>query len=363
MQDLELAPDSRSHRLREMYWNGDHNQYIVSKVLAGSGEPTTANAAKYLAMGYPLFGRIQHGSTLVERAEDFAALLNETSPVIQASDMLAGITTVLPAEGSTIALGHYDGHYTPGNANIIRMGYTGIRDRASEKLAAETDPAKRDFLEAAVISYDAACRFAETHALHAEALADEALDPKRRDELKQIASVCHQIATGPPETFLAGLQLMWFTFMYGARGSIGRFDQWMVPLYRNDIESGRMTHEDAQELIENYFVKLNYFAGNNDSLRNIALAGQTPEGKDACNELSTMCLVAAARLMLPEPKLNVRFFEGSPRHLLELSCRLTCKGLSNPAYFNDAVALPGLLRLGIPLEEARDYCNDGCSEL
>jgi formate C-acetyltransferase len=137
----------------------------------------------------------------------------------------------------------------------------------------------------------------------------------------------------------------------------------MYPLYRKDMESGRLTHDRAQELIENYFIKLNYFAGNNDSLRNIALAGQTPEGEDACNEVTFMCLVAAGRLMLPEPKLNVRFFRGSPRELLELSCRLTCKGLSNPAYFNDEVALPGLLRLGIPLEEARDYCNDGCSEL
>ena len=76
-----------------------------------------------------------------------------------------------------------------------------------------------------------------------------------------------------------------------------------------------------------------------------------------------MCLIAGGRLMLPEPKLNVRFFDGTPPELLELSCRLTCKGLSNPAYFNDNVAIPGLLRLGIPLEDARDYCNDGCSEI
>ena len=157
--------------------------------------------------------------------------------------------------------------------------------------------------------------------------------------------------------------MVWFTFMFGGRGSIGRFDQWMYPFYRRDIAAGRLTQEKAQELLENYFVKLNYFAGNNDSLRNIALGGQTPEGEDATNELTYMCLVAAGRLMLPEPKLNVRFFTGSPPKLLELSCRLTCKGLSNPAYFNDEVAIPGLLALGIPIEDARDYCNDGCSEL
>ncbi|HCV22030.1 MAG TPA: hypothetical protein DGN59_01115 [Candidatus Latescibacteria bacterium] len=268
-----------------------------------------------------------------------------------------------PAEESSLDLGHYDGHYTPGNANLIRMGYIGIRNRAKEKLIGESDPSKRDFLEATVISYDAACAFAEKHARHAEALADETTDPQRRVELMQMAEVCYQIASGPPDSFHAGLQMMWFTFMYGARGSIGRFDQWMYPLYKRDVESGKLTHDQAQELLENYFVKLNYYAGNNDSLRNIALAGQTPEGEDACNDVTYMCLEAGGKLMLPEPKLNVRFFDDSPPELLRASCRLTCKGLSNPAYFNDDVAIPGLLELGIPIEDARDYCNDGCSEL
>merc|ERR1712000_569110 len=121
-----------------------------------------------------------------------------------------------PAEGSSLDFGHYDGHYTPGNANLIRMGYIGIRNRAKEKLIGESDPSKRDFLEA---------------------LADETTDPQRRVELMQMAEVCYQIASGPPDSFHAGLQMMWFTFMYGARGSIGRFDQWMYPLYKRDVES------------------------------------------------------------------------------------------------------------------------------
>ena len=339
-EDLELDPNSRSYDLREMYWRGEHHQTIVSKALAGSGE-----------------------STLVGKAKDFATILAETPAVIQPLDLLAGVSIVDLTQGSSIDLGHYDGHYTPGHANLIRLGYTGLRDRAREKLAGESDPAKRDFLEATVITYDAACRFAEKHAGQARNLAGQTADATRQEELLRLADACHQIATGPPASFQAGLQLMWFTFMVGGRGSIGRFDQWMGPLYQKDMESGHLSHQAAQELLENYFIKLNYFAGDNDSLRNIVLGGQTPQGEDACNTVTAMCLVAAGRLMLPEPKLNVRFFDGSPPELLELSCRLTCKGLSNPAYFNDRVAIPSLMRLGIPLEEARDYCNDGCSEL
>ena len=339
-KSLELEPNSRSDHLRKMYWSGEHRSYSKSQVLFGSEEPT-----------------------LVGKANDFALMLGETSPVIQPHDMIAGVIPVRPAEGSRLNLGSYDGHYTPGHANLIRMGYTGIRDRAKEKLVDESDSAKRDFLEATVIAYEAACQFAAKHSEYAKAQAEQAPDPVRKSELMQIADACHELVVGPPQSFHAALQMVWFTFMYGGRGSIGRFDQWMYPLYTADLKSGRLTHDQAQELLENYFIKLNYFAGTNDSLRNIALAGQTADGKDASNAVSYMCLVAAARLMLPEPKLNLRLYRHSPHELIDLACRLTCKGLSNPAYFNDDVAVPSLLRLGIPIEDARDYCNDGCSEL
>jgi formate C-acetyltransferase len=177
----------------------------------------------------------------------------------------------------------------------------------------------------------------------------------------------------------------------------------MYPFYERDVSAGAITRREAQELLECFFVKLNQFgtAGvgpsytipfcwgwgrgdgdeqvlaaigapegqhidilhRNDSLRNVTLGGQTPGGKDACNELTFVCLRAAARLMLPEPKLNVRFYQGSPPHLLRACCRVLAKGLNSLAVYNDDVAVPALLRLGIPLEDARDYCNDGCQEL
>ena len=108
---------------------------------------------------------------------------------------------------------------------------------------------------------------------------------------------------------------------------------------------------------------MNKVQAPNDNLRNIALAGQTPEGKDACNALTYMCLEASAALMLPEPKLNVRFFHDSPHRLLEACCRVLARGANVLAIFNDEVVLPALARLGIPIEDARDYCNDGCSEI
>jgi formate C-acetyltransferase len=377
---LELAPDSRVYRLREMCWRGAHGAARHSKRIAGCGE-----------------------DTLVGHARDFAALLEASEPFIQDEEWIVGGCLATPAEGSQFDLGQYDPHYPPSHARILRMGLAGIRDHAQERVARETDPEKREFLEAVTIAYDAACGYVAKHARCASEMAARETDPCRRGELERIAAVCDELAVGLPSSFHAALQLVQFTRVLGASGCIGRFDQWMYPYYEQDVSAGVLSRQEAQELVECFIVKLNQFGTaceppfyvvpwcwgwgvhdgdpqvleavearegenldllhRNDSMRNVTLGGQTPEGQDACNELTLVCLRAAGRLMLPEPKVNVRFYEGSPPHLLRACCRLLAKGLNSLAVYNDDVAIPALLRLGIPLEDARDYCNDGCQEL
>ena len=343
--DVDLAmgtldPESRSVRLREEYWKNTPGQIVTHVSLNGSDKP----------------GLLGYG-------ENFARWLDASPPAVLPCDLLAGVSLARTGDRGSLPLGEYDPHYPPGHANILRYGFAGIRDRAREKRGEETDPQKREFLEGVAISYDAACRYAGRSADRARELAEGEEDEGRREELGCIAGVCDEITEGPPTSFHAALQTFWFTHMFGARGSIGRFDQWMYPFYRRDIDAGVLTQEEAQELLENLWIKLNYFAGNNDSLRNVALGGQTPAGEDACNELTYMCLSATAGLRLPEPKLNLRLFSGSPPELLRAGCRTICLGLSQPSIFNDEVAVPSLTNIGLPIEVARDYCNDGCSEL
>lgn len=338
--NLDLEPESRSFRLREMYWNKTHNKALIKKQIAGSGE-----------------------NTLIGHAVDFAALLEASEPFIQPDELIAGCSLPIPQDAKSINLGFYDRHYPPGHETILRMGLAGIRDHARKRLLNETEPDKRSFLQAVEISYDAACKYVEKYARLADEMAVSEPDTQRKAELKKISAVCYELSTSRPMSFYAALQLVQFTRIFGGWGCIGRFDQWMYPFYRKDMEEGRIMKEKAQELLECLWIKLNYFAGNNDSLRNIALAGQTRDGKDACNELTYVCLEASAKLMLPEPKLNVRIFHGSPKRLLIECCRVIARGLNIMSVFNDEVVIPAMSRLGIPIEDVRDYCNDGCSEL
>jgi pyruvate-formate lyase len=337
---LNLDSSSRISKLRELYWNKSHNTGLVRKNIEGSGD-----------------------NSLIGHALDFSAILEASDVFLLPDDLIVGCHLALPKERGSLNLGHYDSHYPPGHETILNMGLTGIRDYARKRLETEIDNEKKEFLRAVEISYDSACKYAQKYADYISEMSLLETNPKRKDELKEISDVCHEIANDRPTSFHSALQLFWFTHIFGGRGCIGRFDQWMYPFYKNDIEEGKITQEKAQELLECLWIKLNYFAGNNDSLRNIALAGQTPDGEDACNELTYMCISASAKLMLPEPKLNVHFYKDSPKELLIECCRVIAKSSNVIAIFNDEVVIPALTRIGIPIEDARDYCNDGCSEL
>jgi len=348
--NLDLDPASRSHRLRDMYWEKTHEAAMVRRPIVGCGE-----------------------DTLTGHARDFAARLEVSDPFIQPDELIVGACLAIPEDRERLDLGEYDSHYPPGHAVLLRKGLAGIRDEARQRLRSEADLDRRDFLRAVEISYEAACRYIEKCAEHVRDMTSSEPDSERAVELQRISETCDELAAGVPTSFRSALQLMQFTRVFGGHGCIGRFDQWMYPFYRRDVDEGHLTREEAQELLECLFIKLNHFGDvgdveptvyiDNDNLRNINLAGQTPDGRDASNELTYMCLEASGKLMLPEPKLNVRFFPGTPPAVLRACCRVLAKGANTLAVFNDDIVVPSLLKLGIPVEDARDYTNDGCSEL
>jgi formate C-acetyltransferase len=340
----ELDPASRTYRLREMYWAKAHETARIAKSITGCGE-----------------------DTLVGHAHDFAALLAASDPTIQPYERIVGCSLAVPEDLEALDLGHYDPHYPPGFGLLLCKGLPGIRDEARARLETEQDPERREFLRAVEIAYDAACQYVLKYVNLARERIVVEPDPARREELAGIAEVCRGLTVAAPTSFYAALQLIQFARVFGGRGCVGRFDQWLYPYYRRDIDDEVLTQEEAQELLEDLFVKFNYFPAAyqaaNDTLRNISLAGQTPAGEDGANELTYMCLAASASLRLPEPKINVRFFHGSPPELLHACARFLAVGTNVLAVYNDEVALPALAHLGIPLEDARRYCNDGCEEL
>jgi len=167
------------------------------------------------------------------------------------------------------------------------------------------------------------------------------------------------------------MQSFWFVHLamhieqYGWSISAGRFDQYMYPFYRRDIESGVLSKEQVWELLLNLWVK---FMGNvgtqlkATTFQNLTLGGQDEDGHDQSNELSSLCLDATVALRFNQPALSVRWHPNISPEFWEAVHRAISVGLGMPALFNDDVIIPALIAHGVSPEDAVGYGIVGCVE-
>lgn len=276
------------------------------------------------------------------------------------------------------------GHVTVDYAKVLKVGYRGIIEeinKARESIAfGDSDYVTRSaFLDAVEMSCEAAITYSKRYAKLALDMAQNERDIERKRELLQIAQNCVSALEYGSKTFWEACQSFWFVQMLlqtessGHSISPGRFDQYMYPYYKKDIDSGNITREFAQELMDCIWVKLNDlnkvrdeasaegFAGYS-LFQNLIAGGQDIYGEDATNDLSFMCIEATLHVMLPQPSFSVRVWNKTPHEFLVRAAELTRTGVGLPAYYNDEVIIPSLLSRGLTIEDARDYNIIGCVE-
>lgn len=266
---------------------------------------------------------------------------------------------------------------------VIKDGLHSVMERTREELSHcdMADPKmvkKRCFLKAVLISCQSVIDFANRFADLAEKQAQSA-ENGRKEELLKIAEICRRVPEYPARDFYEAIQSLWFIQIVIQIESNGhsisplRFDQYMYPYYRQDLDSGKLTRESAQELIDCLWVKFNEVNklrdkngakafGGYPMFQNICVGGQDKHGRDATNELSFACIEATEHLMLPAPSLAVRVWSGTPDELMMKAAECTRLGFGMPAFYNDEVIIPGLLNRGMSIDDARDYGIMGCVE-
>ena len=229
------------------------------------------------------------------------------------------------------------------------------------------------------MSCQAVIDYANRYAKLALEMAEKCTDPQRKAELLVIASNCSKVPAKGATNFWEACQSFWFVQQLlqmessGHSISPGRFDQYMYPYYKKDIESGAITRTAAQELIDCIWVKLNDLNKVRDAasaegfagyslFQNLIVGGQNKDGEDMTNDLSFMCIEASMHVHLPAPSLSIRVWNGSPHDLLIKAAELTRTGIGLPAYYNDEVIIPALQNRGLSLADAREYNIIGCVE-
>ena len=280
------------------------------------------------------------------------------------------------------------GHLTPGFKKIITVGYGAIRTQAQDWLDSHVnslmgeDVTRSLFYTGVVISCDAATTLLKRYGEKCLEKAGSCTDEKRKAELESMADSLNWISENPCRTFREACQAA-ITYQYilrlssiGDVGSFGRFDQYTWPYLKKDLEEGRLTPEEAQEIVDCFFMKINSMYGGGigelvkiigigNTYLHTTIGGVDPlTGDDASNPVTSMVLESLARLSLHDPTISLRVNKNTPDALWALALETSTKVGGLPLFQNDDVIIPGVVKeLGFTLEDARDYAIIGCQEI
>ncbi len=324
--------------------------------------------------------------TKKELAEAFKYWEGKTTSELATSYMTEETKKAIEHNIFTVGNYYYNGvgHVTVAYDEVLAIGFDGIAEKAAKELAKCTVSdadyvTKSAFLKAVIVSAKAASDYALRYSELARDMAEKCYDSDRKKELYTISEICKKVPKKGATSFYEACQSFWFVQMLiqtesnGHSISPGRFDQYMYPYYKADLDKGVITREEAQELIDCVWVKLNSlnkirdaasaegFAGYS-MFQNLIAGGQDANGEDATNDLSYMCINASMHVLLPQPSFSVRVWNKTPHEFLIRAAELTRTGIGLPAYYNDEVIVPALVSRGLTLQDARQYNIIGCVE-
>ncbi|MBI2910393.1 MAG: hypothetical protein HYX92_22335 [Chloroflexi bacterium] len=276
----------------------------------------------------------------------------------------------------------------PDYETIFRVGLQGYIEKAQAALEAlkkdATVPApeyveKKDFLEAVLISLNAAVKWSKRYAELARSMAETEPDSNRKAELLKIAEACEWALESPPRTLHEALQTFYFLHLIThiieayENGISSRVDQLFNPFFERDFAAGDISRDEAKELFECLWLKCNEIgflfapvagggAAQGSSLQQtMTLGGVTKEGKDAVNEVTHIILDSRDELAgLTEPTTAVRVHGGTSQEFLMRVTDSIRRRAGTVSLFNDEVIVSRLLKAGIPLEDARDFGIEQC---
>jgi len=397
---VTIEPTPRIERLRKTFFGTKPSgsikrAAIETRVLKETeGEPMITRRAKVFAavareMPIDIFAdELLVGYASVRRRCGNINPARTPSPGgLSEEDQKAWSEEIIPywqAQGRAGKFWNY-GHNVYGADKVIEKGFLGIKKQAEERLAGldRTDPQdlkKVPFLEGVVIAMEAAAEVGLRYAVKARELAEKEPDATRKAELLKMAEVCDQVPANPARTFYEALQAYHFSWVlltwefYGSVAhSQGRIDQYLYPYYEADIREGRITPEEAQELLDCYLIQLNNIGviGATDGPNgggSFGVGGLKPDGNDATNDVSYMFIEAIMHTRMASPWFAVHIHSKSPDELLIKACQLSSLGTGHPQFLNSDVGVAQAMARGveggmpITLKDARTIANVGCLE-
>lgn len=326
--------------------------------------------------------------------EETKQQLRDIAPFWENNNLRARGEALLPEEVSVFMetgvfgmegkLNAGDAHLAVNYEKILAFGLKGYEERVKDLKAKLdlTDPDSIDkniFYKAVLIVIEAVHQFAQRYSKLSQELADREKDSKRKAELLEISRICAKVPYEPATSFYEAVQSVWFIQLIlqiesnGHSLSYGRFDQYMYPYYIKDIQEKVITKDEALELLTCLWIKtltINKVRSQAHTLssagspmyQNVTIGGQTPDKKDAVNELSFIVLQSVAQTRLTQPNLTVRYHKNINKAFFDDCIEVMKLGFGMPALNNDEIIIPSFINWGVKEEDAYNYSAIGCVE-
>ena len=266
----------------------------------------------------------------------------------------------------------------------LNKGLAAMVEECDEELKNNRYFDKRSFergitLQAMRLSLQGLINYAGRFSRLAAEMAQTETREWRKKELLEISEICARVPAYPARTFREAMQCFWFMFMMvnpAPTPTIGRFDQYMYPFYKADIEAGRITDDEVLELLGMLRIRcmeMNQQSGREIRKRtsggarwmNMTIGGVKPDGSDASNELTRLILQAVRDVRTPHHTVTLRVADSTPDDVMLLALKAQAEGCSMPAFVGDKSYIDYFTQVhnpddGLPIEVARDYCMTGC---
>ena len=272
-----------------------------------------------------------------------------------------------------------DGHVVPKHEKVLEVGFLGLIEEAQEHLSKTKNQDKSDFYTSTIIVLKASLRWIKRYGVLAATMATTCKHPKRKKELLAIAEMCVHLLERKAVGFYEAVESVYLIHILqmiesnGHSFCYGRFDQYIEPFYKDDLQAKLISEDKALEMITHMFImnsslnKVRPYAHTRFSqgyplYSNLMIGGYRKDGSDGTNDLSYLCIEAMNLCSLSEPNFSMRYNKQTPEALLRLASKLIRSGCGMPSMFNDDIIIKAKEGLGIPKEDARDYVAIGCVE-
>ncbi|MHB1000818.1 MAG: pyruvate formate lyase family protein [Armatimonadota bacterium] len=349
----------------------DATHSLAQRSLDGEFAKTLVNA------DFTLADRIDiDGMSESMRCANSLKLIAENAPIrIITGEKIVGSATYREATMHAVPIYNQSSvsHTTLGFDRALKIGYKGLRAQIEERLTrGGLDDKGVEYLNTMLICLDAASIWHGRYINELEKLISESTGDESA-EYEAILESLRNVPENPPTSFREAVQSLWFVYGFlrlcGNWPGIGRIDQMLGSYLADDLASGKITLDEAREVLAHFWIKgtewsglFAWIGGDAQFYQNIILGGIDAEGNEVTNDVTYLVLDIIEELRISDFPVAVRINRNTPERLLRKIAETQRQGGGVVSVYNEEVMIDALHKFGYPLDEARCFTNDGCWE-